>query len=183
LRNRAAILAIYTVAPLRNASAGLVFNRSLLWEGSEWVISTTIQKTQQHNPERFVYPLAPQHGRFVDAVVLQDDDPSTLRARRAALLVQQRPLFVHHGGGPVGVSYIARLFKEMTNNSFTSLRTMLHTDLGVAHGIAGTEMAMVAAHQTSHATAQKYKARIVARTAAHRAQERSRRRRQGHPTM
>jgi hypothetical protein len=77
---------------------------------------------------------------------------------------EERPLFVHHGGSAVGVTCIARLFKEVTGNSFTSLQTMLHTDLGVAHGTAGTEMAMVAAHQTSHATAQKYAAQIVAIT-------------------
>jgi hypothetical protein len=176
-RNRAAILGIYPVAPLRNASAALVFGRTLLWEGSEWVIVTEIQKTQQSNPETFVYPLEPQHGRFIDAVILGDHDPSMLPALRATVLAEERPLFVHHNGSAVGATYIARLFKEITGNSFTTLRTMLHTDLGVAHGTAGTEMAMVAAHQTSHATAQKYKAVIVAQTAVQRAQERVRRRR------
>jgi hypothetical protein len=177
MRNRAAILGIYPVAPLRNASAALVFGRTLLWEGSEWVIVTEIQKTQHRNPETFVYPLELQHGRFIDAVILGDHDPSMLAALRATVLAEERPLFVHHDCSAVGASYIARLFNEITGNSFTTLRTMLHTDLGVAHGNAGTEMAMVAAHQTSQATAQKYKAEIVARTAAQRAQERARRRR------
>lgn len=177
MRNRAAILGIYPVAPLRNASAALVFGRTLLWEGEEWVIVTEIQKTRHSNPETFVYPLEPQHGRFVDAVILGDQDPSMLPALRAAVLAAERPLFVHHNGSAVGATYIARLFKEITGNSFTTLRTMLHTDLGVAHGAAGTEMAMVAAHQTSHATAQRYKATIVARAASRRAQERARRRR------
>jgi hypothetical protein len=178
MRNRAAILGIYPVAPLRNASAALVFNRTLVWEGSEWVIVTKIQKTQHSNPEPFVYPLAPEHGRFIDAVILGDHDPSMLAPLRKTVLAEGRHLFVHHNGSAVGATYIARLFKEVTGNSFTSLRTMLHTDLGVAHGTAGTEMAMVAAHQTSHATALKYKAQIVGRTAAQRAQERTRRRRQ-----
>jgi hypothetical protein len=180
LRNRAAILGVYTVAPLRNASADLAFGRTLFWEGSEWVIVTQIQKTERYNPEPFVFPLQPQHGRFIDAVILQDHDPSMLPSLRAAVLSEERPLFVHHDGSAVGVTYIARLFKEVTGNSLTTLRTMLHTDLGVAHGTAGTEMAMVAAHQTSHATAQKYKAQIVAITAAQRAQERMRHRRQGY---
>ncbi|MGI1661017.1 hypothetical protein ACRDNQ_02155 [Palleronia sp. KMU-117] len=178
LRNRAAILGIYTVAPLRNASADLVLGKTLFWEGNEWVIDTEIQKTHARNPEKFVYPLEPQHGKFIDAVLLGDQDPSRLPALRAAAQTAKRPLFVHFGGERVGTTYIARLFKEITDNSFTTLRTMLHTDLGVAYGVAGTEMAMVAAHQTSQKVANKYKAEIVARTAAGRAQERVRRRRQ-----
>jgi hypothetical protein len=178
--NRAAILGVFTVAPLRNASADLVFGRTLFFEGSEWVIVTQVQKTQRYNPEPFVYPLKPQHGRFIDAVILQGRDASLLPALRAAVVAEERPLFVHYDGSAVGATYIARVFKDVTGNSFTSLRTMLHTDLGVAHGTAGTEMAMVAAHQTSLATAQKYKAQIVALSAAKRAQERMRRRRQGY---
>ena len=178
LRNKAAILGIYTVAPLRNASADLVLGKSLFWEGGEWVIDTEIQKTDARNPESFVYPLEPQHGQFIDAVLLGDRDPSMLQALKAAAQSEQRPLFVHFGGELVGATYIARVFKEITDNSFTTLRTMLHTDLGMAHGVAGTEMAMVAAHQTSQKVANKYKAEIVARTAAGRAQERARRRRQ-----
>jgi hypothetical protein len=178
LRNRAAILGIYTVAPLRNASADLVLGKTLFWEGDEWVIDTEIQKTHACRPERFVYPLEPQHGQFIDAVLLGDQDPSRLPALRAAAQAAQRPLFVHFGGERVGTTYIARLFKEITDNSFTTLRTMLHTDLGVAYGVAGTEMAMVAAHQTSQKVANKYKAEIVAQTAVGRAQERTRRRRQ-----
>jgi hypothetical protein len=177
LRNQAAILGIYAVAPLRNASADIVFGQNLFWEGEEWVIDMEIQKTQNLNPEHFVYPLAPEHGRFIDAVILGDLPAAMLPVVRTRMLAAQRQLFVLHDGTPTAPRYIPRLFKEITDNSFTTLRTMLHTDLGVAHGTAGTEMAMAAEHQTSHATASKYQADVVRRAGARRTQERARQRR------
>ena len=49
MRNGACILGIYTVAPLRNASAGLVFGETLFWRNDGWVIDTDIQKTLSFN--------------------------------------------------------------------------------------------------------------------------------------
>jgi hypothetical protein len=177
LRNRAAILGIFAIAPLRNASADLVLGETLFWEGAEWVIDMPIQKTEGRNPEQFVYPLAAQHGAFIDAVILGDHAPAHLPARRGAAIAARRPLFVHHDGRPTGRTFIPRSFKAITDNSFTTLRTMLHTDLGIALGPAGTEMAMVAEHQVGATTSKKYQTLIVARVSARRAQERSRLRR------
>ncbi len=177
LRQHAAILGIFAVAPLRNASAELVLGETLFWEGAEWVIDMPIQKTEGRNPEQFVYPLAAQHGAFIDAVILGDHPSEDLPALRGATIAARRPLFVHHDGSPTGRTFIPRSFKEITDNSFTTLRTMLHTDLGIALGPSGTEMAMVAEHQVGATTAKKYQAEIVARVSAQRAQERTRRRR------
>jgi hypothetical protein len=176
-RQHAAILGIFAVAPLRNASAELVLGETLFWEGAEWVIDMPIQKTEGRNPEQFVYPLAAQHGAFIDAVILGDYASEHLPALRGTAIATRRPLFVHFDGSPTGRTFIPRSFKEITDNSFTTLRTMLHTDLGIALGPAGTEMAMVAEHQVGATTAKKYQAEIVARVSAQRAQERTRRRR------
>jgi hypothetical protein len=132
LRQHAAILGIFAVAPLRNASAELVLGETLFWEGAEWVIDMPIQKTEGRNPEQFVYPLAAQHGAFIDAVILGGYASKHLPALRGTAIATRRPLFVHFDGSPTGRTFIPRSFKEITDNSFTTLRTMLHTDLGIA---------------------------------------------------
>ncbi|QFT82021.1 hypothetical protein FIU89_15455 [Roseovarius sp. THAF27] len=177
-RNQAAILGIYSVAPLRNASAKLVFGKSLYWDHDLWVIDTMISKTRARRPERFVFPLEPEYGKFIDALLLGDQPQRRLPFERQKALSNQRPLFVHHGGRPKADSYISRKFKEVTDNSFTTLRTMLHTDLGVEHGEHGTLMAMIATHQNSAKTAEKYKMDSVGIAASLRCQLRARRRRE-----
>lgn len=170
LRNCAAILGLYSVVPLRNADADLIFDETLIWQTNVWVIDTTISKTMSWHPEALVVPLKPTFGRYVDAVVLGDHDPRHLPALRQKLIAERRRLFVHHDGSRPSATYIARMFKESAGTSFTTTRTMLHTDQAISRGDRGTRDAMAAAHQTSQKTAQKYQARNVRRAAIERVQ-------------
>jgi hypothetical protein len=162
LRNGACILGIYPVAPLRNASAHLIFGETLIWRNDAWVIDTTIQKTLSFNPDPFVMALKPQHGQYIDAVLLGDHPPRYLPRVRTEALSARRPLFVLPNSRPAVPSYAPRIFKALTENSFTTTRTMLHTDLGVSMGAAGRETAMAACHQTSERIAKKYETNEVA---------------------
>jgi hypothetical protein len=170
MRNGACILGIYTIAPLRNASAGLVFGETLFWRCEAWVIDTEIRKTLSFNPDPFVMTLAPQHGRFIDAVLLGDKPPRYLPQLRKQALDVQRPLFVLDDGTPAAPSYVPRIFKVLTANSFTTTRTMLHSGLSSTTGIAGRDMAMIACHQTSPKIAAKYETDLVAISAVARRQ-------------
>lgn len=165
VRNGACILALYPTAPLRNASANLVFGRTLFWRDGEWVIDTHIQKTQSWNPENFVMPLEPETGRFIDAVLLGDASEALLPELRREAITAQRQLFVLPDGSPTAPSYIPRIFKALTGNSFTITRTMLHTDLAIIDGASGPETAMVACHQVGHDIRRKYQAEQVSRHA------------------
>jgi hypothetical protein len=156
LRNAACILGIYPIAPLRNASADLVFGVTLHWSLIGWVIHTTISKTRAQNPDPFVFPLQPQHGAFIDAVLLGDAHPSLLPLLREEAISRQRQLFVLPDGKPTAKTYIPRIFKVVTSDSFTATRTMLHTDLATSLGAAGFEMAMVACHRESSEVARKH---------------------------
>jgi len=180
MRNGACILGIYTVAPLRNASAGLVFGETLFWRSEAWVVDTEIQKTLSFNPDPFVMTLAPQHGRFIDAVLLGDRPPRYLPQVRKQALDAQRPLFVLNDGTPAAPSYVPRIFKVLTGNSFTTTRTMLHTGLSSTIGIAGRDMAMTACHQTSPKIAAKYETDLVAISAVARRQGAASERRSRH---
>lgn len=149
MRNGAAILGIFANAPLRNASSNLMFGENLFWKEREWVIHTKIQKTNMARPVDYVLPLHKEAGRFVDAIVLGEASPAMLPILRERLQKQKRQLFVLHDGTPAAVTYIPRVFKALTGNSFTTLRTMLYTDAIAAHGKAGIELAKPAAHHSS----------------------------------
>lgn len=177
MRNGACILGIYAIAPLRNASAGLVFGETLFWRSEAWVIDTEIRKTLSFNPDPFVMTLAPQHGRFIDAVLLGDKPPRYLPRVRKQALDAQRPLFVLDDGTPTAPSYVPRIFKALTGNSFTTTRTMLHSGLSSTIGIAGRDMAMTACHQSSTRIAAKYETDLVAISAIARRQGAARERR------
>ena len=167
LRNAACILGVYPIATLRNASADLVFDVTLFWRHARWVIDTEIQKTHAHNPDRFVMVLQPQRGVFIDAVLLGDHHPRLLPYLREEALSRQRQLFVLPNGKPTAKTYIPRIFKAATGDSFTATRTMIHTDLATSLGTAGFEMAMTACHRKSSEVARKhYQAEAVAIAAA-----------------
>ena len=170
LRNCAAILGLYSVVPLRNADADLIVGETLIWQTDTWVIDTTISKTMSWHPEALVVPLKTDFGRYVDAVVLGDHHSRHLPALRRKLGAERRQLFVHYDGSRPSSTYIARMFKESAGTSFTTTRTMLHTDQATSRGERGTRDAMAAAHQTSQKTALKYQAQNVRRVAIARVQ-------------
>ncbi len=149
MRNGAAILAIFANAPLRNASAQLAFGVSLFWERDEWVIRTEIQKTQTRRPEIFKFPLHPEAGRSIDALILGDASPAMLPTLREKLIRKRRQLFVLPDGSPAAATYVPRIFQALTGNSFTTLRVMHYSDAIAHHGVAGIDLAKPAAHHIS----------------------------------
>lgn len=179
LRNAGAILGLYSIVPLRNADAHLILGETLLWESGTWVIDTPIRKTMARSPEHLVVPLEPEFRRYVDAVVLGDFEPEHLPELRDRAARSGRPLIVHLDGSWPSPTYIPRIFKERTGNSFTTTRTMLHTDQAISRGEVGTRDAMVMAHQTSPKTAQKYQEKRIRQVAINRVQNTAAARRAG----
>jgi hypothetical protein len=173
LRNAAAILGLYSIVPLRNADAKLILGETLTWETGTWVIDTEIRKTRSLSPEHLVVPLEPEFGRYIDTVILGDFDPGHFSALRERACAFKRPLILHADGSSPNPSHIPRVFKEHTGNSFTTTRTMLHTDQAISRGEQGTRDAMVMAHQTSPRTALKYQAKRVRQVAVERVQDAS----------
>lgn len=170
LRNAGAILGLYSIVPLRNADAELILGKTLLWESGTWVVDTPIRKTMARSPDHLVVPLEAEFFRYVDAVVLGDFDRQHLPELRERATRSGRPLFVHPDGSRPSPTYIARIFKEQTGNSFTTTRTMLHTDQAISRGEVGTRDAMVMAHQTSPKTAIKYQEKRLRHVAINRIQ-------------
>lgn len=179
LRHAGAILGLYSIVPLRNADADLILGETLLWESGTWVIDTPIQKTMAHSPEHLVVPLEPEFSRYVDAVVRGDFDDQHLPELRARAARSGQPLFIHPDGSRPSPTYIPRVFKERTGNSFTTTRTMLHTDQAINRGEAGTTDAMAMCHHKSPKIAQKYQEQRIRRVAINRVQDAAAARRAG----
>ena len=156
MRNAATILAVFANAPLRNASAQLVFGETLFWERDEWVIKTQIQKTHARRPEVFKFPIHNEAGKFIDALVLNDASAALLPTLREKLLREKRQLFVLFDGYPAAASHVPRIFQTLTGNSFTTLRVMNYTDANIHHGIEGTSLAMPSAHHSTVKTVNKH---------------------------
>ncbi len=171
LRNAAAILGLYSIVPLRNADAALILGDTLIWKSGVWIIDTPIRKTRHRSPDHLVVPLEPEFGRYIDAVVQGDFDRKHLPALRERACASRRPLILHVDGSRPNPCHIPRVFREQTGTSFTTTRTMLHTDQSINRGEQGTRDTMVMAHQTSPRTAQKYQARRVRQIAVERVQE------------
>jgi hypothetical protein len=161
LRTAACVLGLFSIAPLRNTSADLVFGETLFWREGAWVIDTAIQKTDAVNPERFTCRLIPEFGTYIDMLLLGDDAPRHLPAMRERALAQKKCLIRHHDGSRPGHKYIPTLFKEFTGTSFTTTRTMLHTDQARRRGLQGTRDTMALAHQRTERIAAKYDAGAV----------------------
>jgi|GEM_PF-2907681 len=170
LRNAGAILGLYSIVPLRNADADLIFGDTLFWDAGTWVIDTEIQKTSQHNPERLVVPLEPEFSKYVDAVVQGDYAARHLPDLRARAMKSGGALFVRDKGKYTSPTYIPRLFKTYAGTSFTTTRTMLHTDQATSRGEAGTRDTMCMAQQRRSETAQRYQAKRVRQVAVRRVQ-------------
>lgn len=177
MRNAACILGVYPIAPVRNASSYLVLGENLFWVQDEWVIDMKIQKTHASSPHHLILPLHPDHGKFIDAVLLGDAPTTKLRERRASAIAAKRPLFILPDGTPVAESYIPRIFKMLTGNSFTTTRTMLHTDEAIEHGRAGTAYAKSSCHQIGHGIEKKYQLDSLAKMSLIRRQSAARSRR------
>lgn len=170
LRNAGAILGLYSIVPLRNADAALIFGETLFWEAGTWVIDTEIQKTSQHNPERLVVPLEPEFAKYIDAVVQGDYAARHLPDLRARAMKSGGALFVRNKGKHTSPTYIPMLFKAYAGTSFTTTRTMLHTDQATSRGEVGTRDTMCIAQQRGPETAKKYQSKNVRQVAARRVQ-------------
>jgi hypothetical protein len=171
LRNAGVILGLYSIVPLRNADAELIFGETLLWQANTWIVDTKVSKTKRWNQDHLVVPLEPEFARYIDKVILGDHARQLLPELRMHVLNRKRPLIVHPDGTKPEKHHIPRVFKEQTELSFTTTRTMLHTDQAICRGETGTRDAMAIAHQTSPKTAIKYQEKRVRQAAVVRIQD------------
>ncbi|GGH20951.1 hypothetical protein SAMN05444007_101485 [Cribrihabitans marinus] len=107
-------IAVPPLTPLRREWHDLRFGRDLVWtEGRYRLRDYKLRKTR-HRPGREEYPgsVHPNAQHFVDARLLQDDDPKYLDALRENAEQQEWPLFVHPNGTLVAENYVSQVWSS-----------------------------------------------------------------------
>jgi hypothetical protein len=134
-----------------------VFGKTLFWEGDRYRFrGYKPRKTALLDGRReFPGSIHPMMCRFVDAMLLQDNDPRYLQSLRDHAEVSQRPLFAHPNGRPVAKNYVTNVWHEVVGTGAQIARTLMHDYFG-ARGEEGTRRAMVMCNQHSRETADSY---------------------------
>jgi hypothetical protein len=165
LRNMAVAITLFSPFPLRAADTQLRFGDQILWDGGEYRFDLVISKTQR----RFVAPVIPIFGWFIDQLVLQGRGPEHLADFRAECFQQNRPLFVNYDDSAGHERMVSYYWSEALGTGCHAARTHLHDAFG-RFGSRGVELAMRACGQRSERTAEAYRTRafeMLTRERAH----------------
>jgi len=141
-RNRAAAIALGCAVPARpqDVLAHHILGKDIIFEPGRgaYRISYTAQKTRTTTGAIINIPLLPTWTKFIDAVILQDQDRRYLGQLRAKALADQRPLYVHYDGTPAVYAWYSRMWKIVANTGGQIARTLVY-DEAVLTGEAGIQ--------------------------------------------
>ncbi|MBI1492436.1 hypothetical protein [Halocynthiibacter styelae] len=156
-RNRAAAFALPAILPLRREWDKIIFGKTLFWDTDRYRFrGYKPGKTALLDGRReFPGSIHPMMSRFVDALVLQDNNPRYLEVLRDHAENSKRPLFVHPNGIPVAKNYVTNVWREIAGTGAQIARTSMHDYFG-ARGEEGVRMAMIMCNQHSRDTADSY---------------------------
>lgn len=156
-RNRALAIALPPMTPLRREWHELRFGRDLVWsEGRYRFRGYKLRKTR-HRPGREEYPgsVHPSVCHFVDARLLQDDDPKYLDALRKTAEQQEWPLFVHPDGTLVAENYVSQVWSVEFGTSAHICRSIVY-DVVFAISEDATRAGMLMNDHVSQQAREKY---------------------------
>ena len=142
MRNRAAAIALGCAVPARPAD---VLAKHILGVGitheparNGYRFRYTAGKTSGSTGAQIDIPLQPWWNKFVDALILQDDDPRYLGPLRVKAFSEQRPLYVHYDGTPAAYPWYSRMWSIVAGTGGHIARTLVydHELLSGAEGVA-----------------------------------------------
>ncbi|THH34327.1 hypothetical protein E4Z66_19205 [Aliishimia ponticola] len=127
-RNRALALALPPMTPLRREWHELRFGRDIVWSDGRYRFRDYKLRKTRHLAGRETYPgsVHPSVQRFVDARLLQDDDPKYLDTFRATAEADQWALFQHPDGGEVSANYVSQVWSSEFETGANICRTIVY---------------------------------------------------------
>lgn len=137
LLNEAAILALWTLLPLRLADGRLCWGRNIDWTGTGYRADIDTQKADVPLQGRLHAMLTP----FLDALVLNGMDPAYLAVMREDAIANELPLFRNTTGGMLAIGHPSQVWSTHTGAGAHISRTRVHTELGKL-GPEGVEAAL-----------------------------------------
>jgi hypothetical protein len=130
MRNRAAAIALGCAVPAR---PGDVLAKHILGIGitheparNGYRFRYTARKTAGSTSADIDIPLQPWWNKFIDALILQDDDPRYLGQMRAKVFSEQRPLYVHYDGTPAAYPWYSRMWSIVAGTGGHIARTLVY---------------------------------------------------------
>ena len=156
-RNRALALALPPLTPLRREWHGLAFGRDLVWSDGRYRFRDYALRKRRHQPGRESYPgsVHPSVAHFVDAVLLQDEDPKYLDDLRACAEEQCWQLFMHPDGASVSPNYVSTVWSSKLGTGAHIARTIVY-DILFALGEDATRGGLVLNDHPSRQAASHY---------------------------
>jgi hypothetical protein len=156
-RNRALAIAVPPLTPLRREWHDLKFGRDLVWTEDRYRLRDYKLRKTRHRPGREEYPgsVHPSVQHFVDARLLQDDDPKYLKTLRQIAEQQEWPLFVHPDGTPVAANYVSQVWSSEFGTGAHICRSIVY-DVVFAISEDATLAGMLMNDHTSRQARKKY---------------------------
>ena len=148
LRNRAAAIALGCAVPARpeDVVKHHVFGQGITFEPGRnaYRFRYIPQKTRFSTGRKINIPLLPVWNKFIDALVLQDQDPRYLGQLRAKAIDEKRPLYVQYDGTPAVYAWYSRMWERVAGTGGQIARTLIYDD-AIARGEDGIQAARLMA--------------------------------------
>ena len=160
-RNRAAAIALGCAVPARpeDVATHHVFGAGISFEpgrGAYRFRYVPQKRRGRKKSDPLDIPLLPQWNRFIDALILQDQDPKYLGALREQAFAAQRPLYVNYDGTPCAFAWYSRSWRKVTGTGGHIARTLVYDAFADA-GEAGIQYGRIVNDHVSEAIPAKYR--------------------------
>ncbi|MCP1168908.1 hypothetical protein [Limimaricola litoreus] len=160
LRNRAVAIALGLAVPARpgDVEKHHVLGKGITFEPGRgaYRIRYVPEKTRGKSRRPLNIPLLPWWNKFLDALVLQDQDPSYIGELRAKAIAEQRPLYVQYDGTPAVYAWYSRMWEIVTDTGGHIARTLVYDEMA-SEGEFGIRYAQAAAHHVTGRISAKYR--------------------------
>ena len=157
LRNRAVAIALGCAVPARpgDVQAHHVFGAGITFEPGRnaYRFRYKATKTAGATGADIDIPLRPWWNKFIDALILQDDDELYLGQLRAKAFAENRPLYVQYDGTPAVYAWYSRMWTNVTGTGGHIARSLIRD----TPGFAGVQLAnTLNGHRPGSPVARKY---------------------------
>lgn len=132
LRNRATAIAMGCFVPARPLDVKLhhAFGAGIRYEPDRgaYRFAYTANKTRTSTGKPIDIPLLPYCNKFLDALILQDQDTRYLNALRDKATADLRPLYVNYDGTPVAYAWYSRMWSAVTGTGGHIARALVYDE-------------------------------------------------------
>lgn len=158
-RNCAAAIAIGIGVPARprDVFEHHIFGEGIFYENGAYVFRYHPRKTRRTINEPFEVELNVEGwSPFIDALILQDQDPSYLDELRAKAIAERRPLYVNYDGSRCVYPWYSRQWAKVTGTGGHIARTLIYDEMS-GLGEFGIMYSKSSAHHVTDQISDKYR--------------------------